>query len=62
VRVRVPGYRPQALSPVLHSDRLYCDLLGRIRAPDLARAAYYDELATALRQVTLDVRMTPDDG
>ena len=58
LRACVEGYAPQVLSPILHCDALYRDLLGGIRTPDLADPAYYARLRQALDHVELQFEMT----
>lgn len=53
LRACVEGYPSQALSPILHCDAIYRDLLGGLRTADLADPAYYARLREALDRVEL---------
>ena len=57
LRARVDGYQEQVLSPILDNERIYRDLLGGIRAADLADPAYYQHLRHALDHVRLAFRL-----
>ncbi|MFH1569999.1 MAG: CehA/McbA family metallohydrolase [Gemmatimonadota bacterium] len=57
LRARVEGYAPQVLSPILDHPPLYRDLLGPIRAADLADPAYYERLRRTLDRVELRFEM-----
>jgi hypothetical protein len=54
LRAAIDGYEPQTLSPILDCERIYRDLLGGIRGPDLADPDYYARLRRALDEVELN--------
>ena len=54
LRAAVDGYATATLSPILDCERIYRDLLGGIRGPDLADPAYYARLRDALADVELE--------